>query len=489
MTATAGCWSDPARQEFLQPRRRNPESRPFRAGKAAGGSARLCEWTPEMTFAFRPSLLALCLCVATGAGAALAQTAPATAGGGGGVQGGPKVNRSVFHDATILSVTAVTQVFGRSQNLTGAIVEFAAPVAATSADATTFAVEGRTILSARVTADPDLNAPTADGRYAIITLDPADPASVLFAPGVDEAAEVLVTLARPATFVDGSPAAPGAAPVINTRVQNLIVDDFRQFRFTDPATGLMLDYNLFVPMGYDPAQSYPLVLFMHDGGVTGSNPLRTLKQGLGAVAFASPDDQARHPAFVLAPQFPVPLANDAGQTSVYVDMVPRLIAELEATYAIDDKRVYTTGQSGGCMTSIALGLANPDLFAATLCVAGQWNAAEVAPLAGQPFWAIVSEDDAKAWPGMQAIMETLAANGATVTRGRLDAKAPADQTAAAVAAIRAEAGNGQTFLTAYVAGSVLPEGAEPNPGAGHVNTWVHAYAIPALRDWLFEQSR
>ena len=68
-------------------------------------------------------------------------------------------------------------------------------------------------------------------------------------------------------------------------------------------TGDTLPYNLFVPKDYDPSKSYPLVNFMHDAGATSENPLFTLKQGLGAIVWASPEDQARHPCFVLAPQF------------------------------------------------------------------------------------------------------------------------------------------------------------------------------------------
>ncbi len=230
-------------------------------------------------------------------------------------------------------------------------------------------------------------------------------------------------------------------------------------------------------------------MFLHDAGVTGSNPRRTLQQGLGAVAFAGPRDQARHPAFVLAPQFPVPLANDASQTSVYVAMLPRLVDAIAHDYAIDRGRIYATGQSGGCMTSIALDIADPDLFAGTLCVAGQWDTAVVAPLAQANFWAIVSEDDDKAFPGMTAIMKALEESGARVVRGRLDAKAtPADQ-AAAVAALRSAGGAAHIFFTTFAPGSMLPEGTAANGGAGHVNTWVYAYDIPAVRDWLFEQHR
>lgn len=424
----------------------------------------------------RTPVLALALAFACLAAPALAQQA-----------GGPAVNRSVFATETIRSVTAVTQVFGRSQNVTAAIVEFAEPLAAASLEPGQFAVDGRTILAARVTDRAATDAPAADGRFVVLTLDPADEASVVFAPGVDQAAELIVQQVAPVTTAAGGLLAPPESGVINTRLANLIVDDFRQFRFTDPETGLTLDYNLFIPAGF--GGPLPLVLFMHDAGVTGTNPRRTLQQGLGAVVFASPEDQARHPAFVLAPQYPVPLANDAGQTSVYVEMTARLVEAVAGAHPVDRDRIYATGQSGGCMTSIALNIAHPDLFGGTFCVAGQWDAAAVAPMAGANFWALVSEDDAKAFPGMTAIVEELGARGATVTRGRLDARAAPEDMEAAVAALRAEAAESNVVFTTFAAGSVLPEGASANPGAGHVNTWVHAYGIPGIRDWLFEQSR
>lgn len=403
--------------------------------------------------------------------------------------GGPAMNRSVFADDSIRAVTAVTQVFGRSQNVTAAIVEFATPLSATALRPDSFAIDGRTILSARVVATPDIAAPTADGRFVVILLDPADEGSATFAPGLDEAPELIVQQLTPLALAGGGSVPAGEKGVVNTRVSNLIVDDFQTFRFTDPVSGLALDYNLYIPKGYDPAQSYPLVMFLHDAGVTGSNPRRTLQQGLGAVSFASPEDQARHPSFVLAPQFPVALANDAGQTSVYVEMIPRLLDKIAADYAIDRDRIYSTGQSGGCMTSLAIGITNPDLFAGIFCVAGQWDPALVAPLADDNLWVLVSEDDAKAFPGMTAIMKVLAENGANITRGSLDAKATPEAQAAAVAAIRAEGAKRSVFFTTFTPGSVLSEGEAPSPGTGHVNTWPYAYDIPAIRDWLFEQRR
>lgn len=284
--------------------------------------------------------------------------------------GGPAVNRTLFGTDSISGVTAVTEVFGRGQNVTAAIVEYARPLDADAILPDSFAVEDRTVLSVKVTAEPTVDAQPQDGRFVVITLDPADDASVVFAPGVDDTAAVVVDQTGPLMTADGGTVDPTGTGIINTRLKNLIVDDFRQFRFNDPETGLILDYNLYIPEGGDGSAPVPLVLFMHDGGVTGTNPRRTLQQGLGAVVFASAEDQARHPAFVLAPQYPVPLANDASQTSVYVDVTARLVEHIAAIYPVDRDRVYTTGQSGGCMASIALSVKYPDLFAASLLVAG-----------------------------------------------------------------------------------------------------------------------
>lgn len=121
---------------------------------------------------------------------------------------------------------------------------------------------------------------------------------------------------------------------------------FQQFRFTDPQTGLSLSYNLYTPQDYDPGRAYPLVLFMHDAGVTGTNPLRTLQQGLARWPLPARAIRAKHPAFVLALQYPVALANDASQLSDYADITVRLIEDLAQRFNLDRDRLYTTGQSG-----------------------------------------------------------------------------------------------------------------------------------------------
>lgn len=403
--------------------------------------------------------------------------------------GGLIVNATVFRDQHVRAVTAVTDVFGRSQRTTAAIIEYDTAIKQSDVDAAQWSVNGRHIVSAYVTDQPRRAAQGHDGRFVVLELDPEDSASIVYAPDTeDKPATVAVSQVKPLTTVSGAIIAPSEQPLINTRQNNQIVDDFRQFTYVDAVTGLKLTYNLYIPKNYDAHKRYPLVLFMHDYGVNGTNPLRTLEQGLGAVSFASPEDQARHPAFVLAPQYPVALANDAFQTSDYVDVTARLVTSLTHRYSIDNHRLYTTGQSGGCMASIVLNLKYPKLFAASLLVAGQWDPEVVASMAKKKLWIIVSQDDGKAWPGMTSLVAKWEQNGAKVTRATWNGRASDQEFATDVASMLKEGLDSNVYFTSFEQGTVIP--ANLTSGAsGHVWTWPVAYRIPGVRDWLFSQSK
>lgn len=427
---------------------------------------------------FAPAAMLGALILASGKAAAAAPP--------GGAQA---INSSVFRGEHIKAVTAVTEVFGRSQRTTAAIVEYDAPIRSEAASAASFTVAGRTITKAYTNGHPKKADHGRDGPFVVLELDANDDGAVVYSPEVEQPAMVVVSQVAPVQAVSGETYAPTDKPILNTRQSNLIVDDFRQFRFIDPETHLPLAYNLYIPEGYDAAKSYPLVLFMHDAGVTGTNPLRTLEQGLGAISFASPDDQKKHPAFVLAPQYPVAIANDASETSDYADVTVRLIHDLMLRFNIDQSRLITTGQSGGCMTSIALNIKYPDLFAATFLVAGQWDVTKVPPMAKNKFWIIVSQDDGKAWPGMSAVVDTLEKNGAKVTRAIWDGHSDAAGFQSAVEAMLKDGPDSNIYFAAFKAGTVIPPGVDANGGAGHVWTWPIAYAIPGVRDWLLRQSK
>ncbi|WP_374229298.1 hypothetical protein [Streptomyces sp. NEAU-YJ-81] len=139
----------------------------------------------------------------------------------------------------------------------------------------------------------------------------------------------------------------------------------------------------------------------------------------------------------------------------------------------------------GAMMSLGFGIRYTDVFAALYIVAGQWPAEQAAPLATKKMWVHVSEGDAKAFPGENAIMQVVKAEGTKVaTAAGWDAQFTQAEYAAAVRAIEAQKAPVQytTFLTGTVAGT------GGNAGSEHMGTWHYAYGIPGIRDWVFRQS-
>jgi len=66
--------------------------------------------------------------------------------------------------------------------------------------------------------------------------------------------------------------------------------------------GDTLRYRVLFPDNYDRTKSYPLVLFLHGSGESGSDNEKQLTNG--ATLFANPQNRADFPAIVLFPQYP-----------------------------------------------------------------------------------------------------------------------------------------------------------------------------------------
>jgi predicted peptidase len=403
--------------------------------------------------------------------------------------------------------TAITQVFGGGQRFTAIVLDYGKAMSSKTLSPADFSVAGRTIRRVYANEAASLSDKGRDGPFVVIELSASDPDAVLYALGkpkappggspmsgppsgppaiMRRAPQASIMQVRTITAADGS-VVPASGPVSISSVKNLVVDDFVQRTFAHKPSGKTLGYNLFIPKSYDPAKSYPLINFMHDAGVTGPDPMLTLVQGNGAIVFASPQDQAKRPAFVLAPQFPEPFVNDKSEDSVYLDMVVDLIEALSAEFSIDRNRLYTTGQSGGGMLSIAINIKYPDLFAASYLVACQWAPDLCAPLAKQAFWIVVSQGDAKAYPGQNAIMDVIEPLGAKVSRAVWDGRA--DEVGLAAAARALEDKGTPILYAAFKSGTVLPTGDVPSPGGEHTGTWRVAYGIEPIREWLFKQVR
>jgi predicted peptidase len=411
--------------------------------------------------------------------------------------------------AQVRGATAITEVFGDGVRITAIAIEYARAMVAAKLKTGDFRVEGRTVTRVLTATSTDLASAAPSGRFVIVALSPTDPDTALRVPmrmgpppgaAAPPRAEGVPQGPPPGMGPIGSKPAPGAekfrpasatvtqtgiGTIMTAATRNLVIEKFRQLEFRDPASGRMLAYNLFLPYGYDRRKSYPLVLFMHDAGVTGPDPLWTLKQGLGAVVWARPEEQAKRSCIVVAPQYDEIVVDDASQASAMREVTYALVQSIAATHAVDRKRIYSTGQSGGAMMTIALNIKYPDLFAASFIVAGQWDAKLVTPMATDRLWIMVAEGDLKAFPGQNAITAALETQGAKVARATWDGRWDAARFATAVAAI--EAHGATVNYTVLAKGSVVPPGQPDNGGSNHINTWRIAYTVEGIRAWLFRQ--
>ena len=412
------------------------------------------------------------------------------------------------------SATAVIQVDGDGIRLAAVAVVYDTPLRGDQLTADSFRVAGRTVTGAFASTSANPADQAAVGRFVIVTLSPADHDALLAekvqpktanqtqtsaggGPGnagdvppydtIYRHPEACIVQSGTLTTRNGYILPASHSELKTTQVISPVVDDFHSLEFNDPKTGKMLRYNLFVPKDYDREKSWPLVLFMHDAGATSDVTRTTLYQGLGAVVWASPADQTSRPCFVLAPQYGEIIADDDSHTSSMLDTTIDLIRSLSGQYNIDQNRLYTTGQSGGCMMSIAMDIKYPDLFAASFLVAGQWDPTLVKPLARQKLWILVSQDDDKAWPGQNAITTTLEKEGAKISRATWDGTWSPEEFRAAYDKIDAE-GSPINYV-AFRKGTVIPPGQSAEGASGHRNTWRIAYTIAPVREWLFRQHK
>lgn len=394
----------------------------------------------------------------------------------------------------IRSVTSVTEVFGTGQQITHIILEFNEKVVNSQLTKNTFTVSDRTVEKIYSNTRPEKTDIVKDGRFVIIELNPKDSGASLRLEGNDEVgfqmkkATSKVTQKEDILFTNGKKLEKSIAILENNKIKNLIVENFKQFVYKDPKTGTTVKYNLYIPKNYDKNKKYPLVLFMHDAGVLSEDTKTTLLQGNGAISFATPEEQERHEAFVLAPQYSRKVVDDNGDITSDLDATVNLIKDyLISKYSIDEKKLYATGQSMGGMMAIAMNYKYPELFAASYLVACQWDPKEVSTMARNNLWITVSTGDAKAYPGMNAITSELIKRGATVAKDSWRADYTDAQFLEGARKVIAQKSNIKYTTLEKGTNPYLPKDA--NPGLEHSGTWKVAYSIPGIKDWMFLQSK
>lgn len=194
---------------------------------------------------------------------------------------------------------------------------------------------------------------------------------------------------------------------------------------------------------YEPTKPWPLILFLHGSGQTGTTIDRLKQEPLPKTL----ETQTDLPFIVVSPQLP------GGSWSTYIDPLEELLDGLATTLPVDPNRMYLTGLSLGGFGTWEYGYLHPERFAAIAPIAGgyQYKSHEVPEdvcrLKDLPIWAFHGEKDKDVEPYHSEVL---------------------------VDAIQACGGNAR--LTLY-------------PETGHQVTWWNAYADPALYEWFLENSK
>ena len=233
---------------------------------------------------------------------------------------------------------------------------------------------------------------------------------------------------------------PASQPGQNSYSASLqVVDDSGISRTVDE------HYLLYLPGDYgrDPQYEWPLIIFLHGASERGDDPSVITRYSIPAFL----TNTLAFPFIVLSPQSPLDNA-----WSNQTDVLDALLNQIQATYAVDPKRIYLTGQSMGGFGTWAMALKYPARFAAIVPVASGYDVtADLVPpnicdLKAVPIWAF---------------------------HGGLDETIPPDQITAMVQALQACGGN--VRFTLY-------------PDEDHLGSSNRAYADPELYDWLLQQA-
>lgn len=403
----------------------------------------------------------------------------------------------------IQSATAISKVLGDGRKVAAIVLEYDTPISNKSLTTESFRVEGREVTRIYANNVPEQADKGENGQYVIIEVktevdlnaQPKQPTETDiekkkerdrmqggpglragWSTGGDDqyAGNAIIIQTKAIKTTKGKTYQANETPIKSTKEICLVADDFKQEEFTSPYTGQVLPYNIFLPKDYNPKEQYPLILFIHDAGTASGPVTQTLYQGNGATSWAEPEAQARHKCIVVAPEYPVITVDDNWNYSHHLDATIALLKDLQTRYSIDSTRIYVTGQSMGCMSSIVMMLKEPNLFAGALLVAGKWDPELMKPLDQQNIWIISCEGDLSSNTLQGEAVELWRKQGNNVSEATWDMTLPSQKLSEKANEMRNE---GNHLLFTHLT------------GGNHRATWFVAYGIEGIQDWLFEQHK
>jgi dienelactone hydrolase len=150
---------------------------------------------------------------------------------------------------------------------------------------------------------------------------------------------------------------------------------------------------LFVPLNYNPNQSYPIVLFFHGQGEIGTNNTSQVNGNIDNLLAAA----KTRGFFLYAPQLKPGIGTWNNTT---VDNVMRALSDLTKAYSIDSGRLYVTGLSlgGGGLWDTMARYTGGMAAAVSSCGSPPDGSPSHAPMVGKPIWAFHARNDTTVYP-------------------------------------------------------------------------------------------
>ncbi|MDR1901896.1 MAG: hypothetical protein LBQ88_06420 [Treponema sp.] len=409
--------------------------------------------------------------------------------------------------AGIRAVSTISEIFGDGQKITTVVCEYEKDIAAESIGVEDFEVKGRKVVAVHTNSETAKTTENKPGRYVVLDLEIQSPllADALATDGRVEnytaKDDAVVVQKGDIKAIDGTLYAASSVPVAtrpnsgimsnNSKIY-LIREEFEDNHFyTDPEWKTVLHYNLFKPKGYeegDTSVKYPLVLFMPDAGAVSQDWETVLLQGNGGTIWASEEWQSGNPCFVVTMIFEDKFINDYWEYfENTVGAIINLVKSLESKYPIDASRVYTTGQSMGCMCSMIMMIRDPNLFTAAYCVAGKWDPDQLKALKDSKLFIVISEDDGMTPQWIDAAAKVWESEGSKIVYGNIDGIAGSAVHTRVISEMLSQE-SGLYYLKINSGTGMMDTNGNPLRG-GHRETWRLAYDLPGVKEWLFAQKK
>jgi len=238
--------------------------------------------------------------------------------------------------------------------------------------------------------------------------------------------------------------------------------------------------NILVNDNYQPA------LDVRPGPPAGQGASGAAQAGRGSDGASAgqggPQARPNGPAGAQAGQAP-----GTNQTYPYFATLALMDYLLKLVPSIDTNRIYLTGQGEGARAAIKMMIDRPELFAAALLFAPDYDPAQMAKLSKANLWIVASEEDSAAYTKIADCIDSLKAAGARVGQATWSGQSTSEQLASDVRGLILQGGN--IKFAVLKKGTTLPPGIENNALNVHAYTWRIGYSVQGLRDWLFTQKK